>query len=306
MRVDCEGCAGCCLDWRPIAPAASDHERRGPERPLDDVYNLVPLTRDEVAAFVEAGLGDAMTPRMWAAAGDERGRRVELDGVEVAAVDGRPAFFVGLRKPPKPVGPFGTDERWLRSCVFLDPETLQCRIHGGDLYPDECAAYPGHNLVLDRETECERVEASFGGDRLLDATAPEEHRGLLLGPQALGAKVFAHPEPDRLDGVVDRMRRGALTDEDRADFVGVAVGSHPGSTEVDDARAATARERVLAAESWVGAAIEAWETAADEAGSPAGDAVDGDAVEVARGAPETPGWDDIDGGAEGVDGGEKD
>jgi Fe-S-cluster containining protein len=292
MRVDCEGCAGCCVDWRPIAPAASDHERRGPQRPLDDVYNLVPLTRDEVASLVDAGLGDAMTPRLWVAENDDEARRVELDGVEVAAVGGRPAFFVGLRKPPKPVGPFGTDERWLRSCVFLDPETLQCRIHGGDLYPDECAEYPGHNLVLERETECERVESNFGGERLLDATAPEGLRGLLLGPQALGAKVFVHPEPGRLDGVVGRMRRDALTDGDRAEFVGVAVGSRPGSTEVDDARATAARERVLEADSWIGRAAEAWTDAAGAVGTAAGGAAGGDAVEVAQGAPETPGWGD--------------
>ncbi|SFR34728.1 hypothetical protein SAMN04487947_0208 [Halogeometricum rufum] len=288
MDVDCEGCAGCCIDWRPVSPAPSDHERRGPRRPLDDVYNLVPLTRDEVAAFVRAGFGDVLVPRMWAA-DDESDAAVEVDGVRVAAVGDRPAFFVGLRKPPKPVAPFGTERTWLDACVFLDPETLQCRIHDDDLYPDECADYPGHNLALDQRSECERVEEAFGGDRLLDADAPDVS-GLLLGPHAVGSKLFAYPDADELAGTVERMRRGDLTDADRAAFVGVAVGSRPGSTEVDESRAAAARESVLDAASWAGEAVEAW---TELAGSvDADDAPAGESVEVARGAPETPGWDD--------------
>ncbi|RDI71763.1 YkgJ family cysteine cluster protein [Halopelagius longus] len=290
MRVDCEGCAGCCLDWRPLA-AEGGGGRRGPREPLDDVYNLVPLTRDEVVAFVERGVGDAMVPRMWAAA-EEREGGVEVDGVDVAAIGGRPAFFVGLRKPPKPVGPFGHSRRWLRSCIFLDPETLQCRIHGDDEYPDECAEYPGHNLALDQETECERVESAFGGERLLDDEAPEGQRGLLLGPQAVGSKVFTHPDPGRLDGVVERMRRGDLTPEDRAEFVGVAAGSHAGSLEVNEDRAEQTREEVLAADSWVGESIAEWTELAGELGDEADAHLD---VEESRGAPKTPGWDAVDG-----------
>ncbi|MFC5366169.1 YkgJ family cysteine cluster protein [Salinirubrum litoreum] len=295
MRVDCEGCAGCCIDWRPLSRRSLDHERRGPRPPLDDTYNLVPLTRDEVRDFVADGLGDALVPRLWRAEGDEG---VEVDGIEVAAVAGRPAFFVGLRKPPKPVGPFDTDPRWLRSCVFLDPETLQCRIHGSDRYPTECADYPGHNLELDRETECERVEAEWGGDRLLDREPPEGMEGLLLGPHALGSKVFTHPDPDRLAGVVSRAASGDLTPTDRAEFVGVAVGSSPGSTTVNDARAADARDAVLAAESWAGRACEEWRDRADRAGG-LGELIDRDAdtptdlvarIETDRGAPATQGW----------------
>jgi hypothetical protein len=264
-----------------------DHERRGPRAPLDDTYNLVPLTRDEIRNFVDAGYGDVLTPRLWHAG--EGG--VEIDGVEVAAIDGRPAFFVGFRKPPKPVAPFGLEPTWLRACAFLDPETLQCRIHDSDLYPDECAEYPGHNLALEQETECSRVEGVYGGDRLLDATPPADLRGLLLGPHALGAKLFVHPEPARLEGVVERLQTRELTPEDRAEFVGVAVGSHPGSTEVNDQRAAEARTRAQSTDSWAGAAIDAWEAAATSLGEPVGEAPDAETVEVARGAPETPGWD---------------
>ncbi|MFC6827028.1 YkgJ family cysteine cluster protein [Halopelagius fulvigenes] len=290
MRVDCEGCAGCCLDWRPLAPDDGGG-RRGPREPLDDVYNLVPLTRDEVVAFVERGVGDAMVPRMWAASEERAGEGVEIDGVDVAAIGGRPAFFVGLRKPPKPVAPFGHSRRWLRSCVFLDPETLQCRIHGDDEYPAECAEYPGHNLALEQETECERVESAFGGERLLDDEAPEGQRGLLLGPQAVGSKVFAHPDPSRLGGAVERMRRGDLTAEDRAEFVGVAAGSRPGSVEVNEERAERTRAEVLETESWVSDAVEEWTDAAGELGSEATDAPVG--AEEAFGAPETPGWDAV-------------
>ncbi|ELZ30908.1 hypothetical protein C474_10616 [Halogeometricum pallidum JCM 14848] len=307
MKVNCEGCAGCCVDWRPVSSAPSDHERRGPRRPLDDVYNLVPLTRDEVAGFVRGGFGDALVPRMWAAGegeseddgddgGTDRGESdpgVEIDGVEVAALGDRPAFFVGLRKSPKPVSPFGVGRTWMDACAFLDPETLQCRIHGDDLYPDECAEYPGHNLALEKQTECERVEDAFGGDRLLDREAPDVS-GLLLGPQAVGSKVFAHPDPGSLDGVVDRMRAGELTDADRASFVGVAVGSHPGSVEVDEARAADAREAVLDADSWAGGAAGEWAELAGAVGEDASDAPSGEAVEVARGAPETPGWESVE------------
>ncbi|WP_396611059.1 YkgJ family cysteine cluster protein [Haloferax sp. S1W] len=290
MRVDCEGCAGCCIDWRPVSPVTLDHERRGPRAPLDDTYNLVPLTRDEVREFVDAGLGDVLTPRLWEA---EPGEGIEIDGIEVASISGKPAFFVGLRKPPKPVAPFGIERTWLHACVFLDPETLQCRIHETDLYPDECAEYPGHNLVLDQEAECERVERAYGGERLLDDTPPADQQGLLLGPHALGAKLFVHPDPERLDGVVKRIRTRELTAADRAEFVGVAVGSHPGSTEVDDERAREARERTLEADSWAGRAFDTWTEAVTALGNVAADAPNPADVEVARGAPETPGWDAI-------------
>ncbi|MFB6250590.1 MAG: YkgJ family cysteine cluster protein [Halobellus sp.] len=291
MELNCEGCAGCCLDWRSIAEAPLDHEHRGPGEPLDDVYNFVPLTRDEVAQFVERGLGDVLRPRLWRVDEDTLG--VVVDGVRLAAIDGRPAFFVGLRKTPKPVAPFGTEERWLDTCAFLDPETLQCRIHGGDLYPDECATYPSRNLDLDVETECERVEREFGGDRLLN-DEPEGDNGPLLGPQAIGAKVFAYPQPEELSGIVARLSNDGLTATDRAAFVGVAAGSRPGSLAVDEDRAAAATADVLDADSWVGRAIEAWADAASEVGARASDPPSGDDVEVARGAPETPGWDALD------------
>ncbi|SEO58623.1 hypothetical protein SAMN04487948_103358 [Halogranum amylolyticum] len=287
MDVNCDGCAGCCIDWRPLAPDADDHERRGRRPPLDDAYNLVPLSRDEVRDFLDAGYGDVMTPRLWEATdGDDA---VTVDGHDLVAVGDRPVFFLGLRKPPKPVGPFGLDRHWLDTCVFLDPETLRCRIHDSPLYPRTCSDYPGQNLALDRETECERVEMAYGGDRLLDDTPPD-NVGLALGPQALGAKLFVYPDPEELTGVVDRLLADELTAADRARFVGVAVGSSPGTTTVDGTRAEEARTEARAADSWAGQAIEAWEMRADETGSLATDVEStGATVEEARGAPETEG-----------------
>ncbi|MFC7229003.1 YkgJ family cysteine cluster protein [Salinirubellus salinus] len=284
MEVNCEGCAGCCIDWRAVAPAdvSLDHERRGPYRPLDDSYNLVPLSSDEVRAFVRDGLGDALTPRLWRGEG---GPSVEVDGHSLAAVDGHPVFFVGLRKPPKPVAPFGLDPTWLPTCVFLDPTTLQCRIHGDDLYPDACARYPGDNLALDADTECERVERAFGGERLLDDTAGDATP--LLAPSAVGGRLFAHPDHSRIEGRVARLARGTATHEDRAEFVAVAAGATPGRLDVDDDHYERAREAVLAADSWVGTAVEEWAARAEtERPDPSLGAV----VEEDHGAPTTPGW----------------
>lgn len=283
MRVDCEGCAGCCIDWRD-GDVPGGHERRGPHHPLDDVYNLVPLTRDDARSLLSAGLADATTPRLW---GAEDGPAVTVDGHRIAAIDGRPAFYLGLRKPPKPVGPFGTAPAWRSTCVFLDPTTLQCRIHDADTYPSECASYPGHNLALGAETECERVEAATGDERLLDAEPPASVDDLLLGPQAVGQKVFVYPDVDELEGVVDRAVDGDLTEGDRARFVAAAVASAPGTTEVDRAEYESALARARAADSWAGAAASAWaDLAAERDPDPAMAArVEGD-----RGAPETPGW----------------
>ncbi|WP_435100948.1 YkgJ family cysteine cluster protein [Halarchaeum sp. P4] len=289
MEVDCEGCAGCCLDWRPLVDAPTDHERRGPRPPLDDTYNLVPLTREDVRAFVDAGLADALTPRLWTAAeGDDS---VTVDGHELAAIGGKPVFFVGLRKIPKPVAPFDTEPRWLRSCAFLDPETLQCRVHDSELYPEECGDYPGHNLALEAEAECERVEDAFGGERLVDDTPPED-AGVLLGPQALGEKVFCYPDADELDGVVARIADGEVTQEDRARFIGVAAASAPATTQIAPGKRETYTERAREADSWVGRAADEWASRAGVLGTREGaDPHLGESVEASRGAPATPGWD---------------
>ena len=289
MEVNCEGCAGCCIDWRALADRNLDHERRGPYDPLDDAYNLVALTRDEVRTLVDRGLADALRPRLWR---DADG--VTVDGVSLAAVGGRPAFYVGLRKAPKPVAPFGREAAtWLPTCAFLDPKTLQCRIHGDEAFPTECAEYPGHNLELDAEPECERVEDAFGGERLLDDAPPEGMAGPLFGPQAVGQKVFVHPDPDRLAGTVERLVAGDLTAADRAEFVAVAAAASPGTTTTDDDTYERVRDAALSADSWVGRAIADWRERAD------GDAADGSSspepslaerVEEQRGAPETPGW----------------
>ncbi|TKX43385.1 MULTISPECIES: YkgJ family cysteine cluster protein [unclassified Halorubrum] len=295
MELDCEGCAGCCVDWRPLDPAAAGSDRTGPRPPLDDVYALAPLTRDEVARFVGDGLGDALAPRLFEPA--ERDEAVTVDGTDLAAIDGRPVFVVGLRKPPKPVAPIGTDEpRWLGACAFLDPTTLQCRIHDTDRYPRTCSTYPGHNLELGAETECERVAAAGGGERLLDDEPPADLPAPEFGPQALGATVFAYPDPADLDGVVARLRDGEATADDRARFVGAAVGSRPGSLSVTRDRMSDAREAARDADSWVGAAIRSWTERAGGDGERVGlgrDARDRLVREVEddAGAPGTPGWD---------------
>jgi hypothetical protein len=294
MEVDCQGCAGCCVDWRPLTDRPSDHERRGPHEPLDDVYNLLPLTRTEVRRFCDAGWGDALIPRLWTAppGADDA---VVVDGHRVTALGGQPTFFVGLRKTPKPVAPVGTDgTRWLRSCVFLDPTTLQCRIHDDERYPSECADYPGHNLLLDQETECERVENAFGGDRLLDDEPPESVGGLLLGPQALGEKVFVHPDPDALSGVASRAAAGSLTPADRAEFVGWAAASAPGTTEHSERHYEEYRDAVLSADSWVTSAVEAWTARASGEGEAAPEPEVADRIECGAGAPGTPGWDAVE------------
>lgn len=291
MEVNCEGCAGCCVDWRPLVEEPPTFEHRGRYEPLDDAYNLVPLTGDEVRGFLADGLGDALTPRLFRA---EDG--VVVDGHSLAAVDGGPAFYVGLRTAPKPVGPFDTEPSWLPTCVFLDPQTLQCRVHGDERYPETCATYPGENLALDHETECERVEGRFGGERLLDDDPPED-----VGPRAaaVGGSVFVHPAPDRLTGRVGRLAAGEPTPADRAEFVAVAAGSRPGSSSVDRERYEQARERALAADSWVGRAVDDWtERAARAEATDGTDDTDVDpdpsiasAVEEDRGAPSTPGWE---------------
>lgn len=289
MEVNCASCAGCCIDWRPLDEDDTDHERRGPWQPLDDTDNFLALTRDEVRAFLETGLGDALTPRLWAANGDSDSEGLEIDGQCVATVAGRPAFFVGLRKPPKPVAPFDLeDERWLPACVFLDPASLQCRLYDDDLFPVECEEYPAHNLTLEVETECERVERVFGGERLLEDD-PGDADGLLLGPGAIGAKVFVHPRPDDLEGVLERAARDDLTRADRAEFLAVAAASSPGTIAVSDYHYERGNAQALEADSWVGTAFEEW-TARHDAGEPP-EAELARVIEDRRGAPETPGWE---------------
>ncbi|WP_255151707.1 YkgJ family cysteine cluster protein [Halorarius halobius] len=280
MEVNCEGCAGCCIDWRSLSTAAGDYEQQGRYRPLDDTYTLVPLSSDELRRFVADGFGDVLAPRLFAA--DEG---VAVDGHTLAAIEGTPVFQVGLRKPPKPVAPFDADPAWLDTCVFLDPTTLQCRIHGTDRYPEACATYPGDNLALDHETECERVEAAFGGDRLREQTPPD---GAGIDPMPLGATVFGHPDAGRLAGVVERVAAARPTDTDRAELVAVAAAHRPGSLEVDRDRYESARAAVLDADSWAGRALDEWERRANRT-EPAPSAAR--AVEDDRGAPPTPGWD---------------
>ena len=337
MEVNCKGCAGCCLNWKPLLEAELEetpHQRRQTpfsatddtsRPPLDDDTNFVPLTRDEVRTFLEAGLAAALTPRFWHArdwgedhassdssSGDppRASEGVDIDGHSIAAVAGRPVFFVGLRKPPKPVAPIGREEPvWLPSCVFLDPTTLQCRVHGGDRFPEECGAYPAYNIELGQETECERVEAAGGGERLLDAAVDDDLDGLLLGSQALGAKLFAHPRPDALEGIIDRAATGALTTADRAECLAVAAASSPGTLATSEYHYEQARTQVLEGDSdhdggdertagesdgsWIGPAIREWQRRRETSETAPSPSV-ANRIEDARGAPDTPGWDRLE------------
>ncbi|ELY64023.1 YkgJ family cysteine cluster protein [Natronococcus jeotgali] len=322
MEVHCEGCAGCCLDWRPLLDEgetdAGDRavgrsipeSGSGAERtPIDDGYNFAALTRDEVRTFLERGAAAALTPRFWAVGEDEG---VAVGDHRVAAVAGRPAFFVGLRKPPKPVAPFGReDATWLPTCVFLDPTTLQCRIHGTDRFPDECGVYPERNLALGAETECERVESAFGGERLLERSH-DDADDLLFGPQAIGAKLFCHPRPDELEGLLDRLAAGELRPADRAECLAVAAASSPGTLAISENHYERGYERALESledvtpsddgdatasddeDAWVGPAIEEWERREASADGTTPTPSAARTVEEERGAPETPGWDALE------------
>ncbi|WP_323172920.1 YkgJ family cysteine cluster protein [Natrialba sp. PRR66] len=363
MEVHCDGCAGCCMDWTALLERDGDGSENGTELecstdadsgsseaglsessprgrvgnsdagatsrpPFDSDANFVPLTREEVRTLLERGLAAAMTPRFWHAR--DESEAVEIDGHAVAAIADRPVFFVGLRKPPKPVTPFGrTEPTWLPACVFLDPTTLQCRIHDEEHFPTECGAYPAHNLELDQETECERVEAAFGGDRLVDdrVTDDEIADEPLLGLQAIGEKLFCHPQPTELEGVIDRLEAGTLRPADRAECLAVASASSSGTLAVSESHYEQGKARALEAmdgdtgndsddghdddtdgdaaagesetRSWVGPAIREWtrryrhhqQSTPGDATPPAELAVD---IEEARGAPETPGWDALE------------
>lgn len=281
MEVDCEGCAGCCLDWRSLVDDPSSHEREGNRTPIDDMYNFVPLTRDEVEGFYEHGLTDALVPRLWR---DDEG--LVIDEYSVATINGSPVFYLGPAKPPKPVAPFDTAPSWLPTCVFLDPETLQCRIHDSELYPAECAEYPGHNLELGVETECERVEDSFGGHRLLDGGIPDDISELLLGPQAIGQKIFIYPDIDRLASILPRIEAGEVTTDDSAEFVAAALAGSPGTTSVDIGRVRSLKNSMQESTSWAGTARESWESL-NQTHDPESEL----ANTVESTAPPTPGWE---------------
>ncbi len=280
MEVDCEGCAGCCLDWRSLVEDPSTHERDGKRSPIDDMYNFVPLTRDEIRGFYENDLTDALVPRLWF---DDDG--LDINDYSIATINDSPVFYLGPAKPPKPVDPFDTTTAWLPTCVFLDPESLQCRIHNTDLYPTECAEYPAHNLDLGVETECERVENSFGGSRLQEDSIPDTLSELLLGPQAIGQKIFIHPDVERLAGILPRIEAGEVTTEDSTEFVAAALAGSPGTTSVDVDRYRSLKETISQSESWAGKAKQSWESLYH--------AHDPDvtlAATVESEAPPTPGW----------------
>ena len=210
---------------------------------------------------------------------------MQIDGYDVISIDGYPLFMIGLRQVKKPVSPFGTEPHWLPSCVFLDPTTLQCRIHDTEIYPTACEAYPGQHLALGVEPMCERVENHWDEQRLLDheaeATMPPP-----FGIQALGATAFLHPHPDRLTGRIERFVAGELTPDDRAEFTAVALNQSPG---MPLAKEPTTEQltSLMDTRSWITDAITDWEQLADTAPP---EAPLSESIETDRVAPETPGW----------------
>ncbi|MDY6765219.1 MAG: YkgJ family cysteine cluster protein [Halobacteria archaeon] len=287
MELNCEGCAGCCIDWRSLSSdGINGAEHSGDRIPVDNVYNFTPLTRDDLRTFLKEGYSDFTYPRVWEADGEHT---VEIDGREIVALEGKPVFYVGLRKTPKPIAPFGIkDPKWIPTCVFLDPTTLQCRIHDNNVYPGSCADYPGQNLKLGVKTECERVEDVFGGERLLNDDPPDEFESFIIGRKAIGEKLFVHPEPERLNGVVMRLARDELKRRDRHEFLSVALAGRPGTTEVNREVYEETLEKLKDMRSWVTKAIRDWEhlfrTDRDPIPENAKD------IEDDRGASPTPGW----------------
>ena len=286
MEVNCAGCAGCCIDWRPLVDGDRHTQPGAPGEPLDDRYNLVPLSRDDVRSLVGAGYGAALRPRLWRADPDQDS--VDIDGYEVVAIRSRPLFMMGLRHVPKPVAPFGTEPHWLRSCVFLDPDTLQCRIHDEPEYPTTCATYPGDHLTLDAESECERVEANWDETRLVDGTPPENGRPPPLDEFSLGSTVFLHPDPSRLAGRIERLLADSLQYDDRFEFGAVALAQSPGMPETQPETYRSERQRLDEQESWIRESIEEW---MDAAVTTEPEPSMARSIEDRRGAPSTPGWD---------------
>jgi hypothetical protein len=103
----------------------------------------------------------------------------------------------------------------------------------------------------------------------------------------VGHTVFAHPHPEDLDGVVDRIESDRVRREDRASFVAAAAASAPGTTGIEQHRFEDVREQVREAGGWIEEAIEAWDGHSE---SHPPDPALGRSVEITRGAPETPGW----------------
>ncbi|WP_236044480.1 hypothetical protein [Haloarcula salinisoli] len=112
----------------------------------------------------------------------------------------------------------------------------------------------------------------------------------MFGLGAVGERVFAHPDPDRVAGRIERFRDGELSREDRTEFVAVAAASSPGTLAVNDDRYEQVLELVLRADSWAGRALDRWARAADAVGERAADAPEPGDVEDGDGAPPTPGW----------------
>lgn len=288
VELNCQECAGCCIDWHSVVPDRefTDTTFEG-YTPYDSRDKFVTVSSDEVRKFIQSGYGDGLIPRLFQPTDNQLGC-MTIDGVELASIDSQPVFLMGLRSTRKPVAPFGLDPSWLPTCIFLDPDSLQCRIHNSKVYPDTCARYPADNLYFDAETECERVEQIFGEDRLLehDDSSPRP----TIGPGSVGGTVFLHPKPERLDGLIKPLLEDPAVEPGRIEFSAVAAASAPGVDHIDQERYEQVHSQLSGSTSWISEVADRWKQIY-EMGKPTDHAETLD-VEVPTGAPPTPGWNE--------------
>ncbi len=286
MKLNCKECAGCCIDWRSMASKNIDmnHEWRGKYKPIDNTYNLVVLTKDDIVNLLQSGYVDSMTPRLFYSSK----KSIEINGISIASIDEKPIFFIGIRKVKKPVSPFGKDSRWLPSCIFLDPSNLQCRIHDSEIYPESCFNYPKNNIALDLETECERVEKNFNQRRLKNEEGIKETSNVFFGPEVIGHKIFVYQNKNELSNIINDIKKNNLDKKQRYKFIATAIASSPGSTTINKKKFQEALSKAYESESWINDTINDWkQRKQNEKPNPKKSGI----VETKRGAPKTPGWD---------------
>jgi len=265
MEVNCEGCAGCCIDWRALNDAKVDHERRGRYVPLDDVGNLAPIRRDGSGPSSTKGSATSSSPDCSPARATPPS--ISTEPRWRPSTDG-PHSSSACASRPKPVGPFDSDSTWLPTCAFLDPTTLQCRIHGDDLYPETCRRYPRREPRAGRG---DGVRARGSGLRRVPADRRRTARRRRTDLRARGGRDdgVRSPRPRPADGRRRPPAERRVDPEDRAEFVAVAAASSPAMLAVSDPVYEETREQVLDADSWAGRAIDRWTDRAGDAGTDA-------------------------------------
>jgi len=229
---------------RRLAAARAGRRRLRPHRSsptLDDAYDLVPLTRDEIAGFVDDGLGDVLVPRLFEPA--EGDSAVRIDGVDIAAAGDRPVFAIGLRKPPN-----RSRRSAPTSIAGSTPASSSTRPRSSAGFTATSATRePARRIQLTTSNWTPRPSASASRPPAVatassttrspttprrPCSAPRGRRDRLCAPRPQRSRRRDRPDP-----------RGAAHPDDRARFVGAAVGSSPGSLSVDRDRMAEARSR---------------------------------------------------------------